>query len=138
MPFRWWKKSSETSTSIPKDPKVVQKLGLTLLNKIAEPCDDRTTLCDVDIVFVHGLGGHFQDTWTFKTGTKAFFWPLDHLAANLPGARIFSYGYATGGLRATKSKARIRDFSKSLLESLRSKRQHEQVICHYPFLRGAR
>ena len=126
MPFRWWKKNSKPNISnqIPEE----ENHGLFLLSKILEPWNDRGAEYDADIVFVHGLGGHFRRTWTYKQEETTFFWPLDALAEQLPGARIFSYGYPSGGLQVTRSEAGIRDFAKDLLEALRSKRRHELVM----------
>ena len=47
---------------------------------------------DESIVFVHGLNGHPQKTWTASNGT---FWPRDLLPANLGEvrARILVWGY---------------------------------------------
>ncbi|KAH6640799.1 Alpha/Beta hydrolase protein [Chaetomium tenue] len=44
----------------------------------------------VDIVFVHGLTGNREETWTHKYGV---FWPRDLLAKDIPNARIWSWGY---------------------------------------------
>jgi alpha-beta hydrolase superfamily lysophospholipase len=46
----------------------------------------------VDIVLVHGLNGHPQNTWTAKNGT---FWPADLLPLTLKTvkARVLVYGY---------------------------------------------
>lgn len=68
----------------------------------------------VDIVFVHGLNGHWKRTWTHKNGT---FWPRDLLPYALPGARVFSYGYPSG-IFANKSVAGLRDFAKHLLDDV--------------------
>ncbi|KAF2841091.1 hypothetical protein M501DRAFT_1013909 [Patellaria atrata CBS 101060] len=50
----------------------------------------------VDIIFVHGLGGHRINTWTLDP-TKKFpvktFWPGDLLPKACPTARILSFGY---------------------------------------------
>ncbi|KAK2757560.1 Serine active site containing protein 1 [Arachnomyces sp. PD_36] len=43
----------------------------------------------VDIVFVHGLHGDSRNTW--KDGSV--FWPADLLPANVPDARILTFGY---------------------------------------------
>ena len=41
------------------------------------------------IVFVHGFGGHFMDTWT----SEDVCWPRDFLKSKLERARIISYQY---------------------------------------------
>lgn len=63
---------------------------------------------------MHGLNGHWKQTWTHKNGT---FWPRDLLPHALPGARIFSYGYPSE-IFANKSVAGLRDFAKHLLDDV--------------------
>ncbi|KAH8429488.1 esterase/lipase family protein [Aspergillus melleus] len=43
----------------------------------------------VDIVFIHGLGGHRENTWTKYN----VFWPQRILPEDVPKARIWSWGY---------------------------------------------
>lgn len=73
-----------------------------------------------DIVFVHGLNGHWSRTWTHdKNGT---FWPKDLLPHIVPSARIFSYGYPSQ-IIGSKSVAKIRDFSTDLLGAITREQQ---------------
>ncbi|KAG8824605.1 hypothetical protein FRC17_009068, partial [Serendipita sp. 399] len=44
----------------------------------------------VDIVAIHGLDGHREQSWTAEDGTM---WLKDLLPADFPNARILSYGY---------------------------------------------
>jgi pimeloyl-ACP methyl ester carboxylesterase len=46
---------------------------------------------EMDIVFVHGLDGHWRDTWTGSH--KSNFWP-NWLAQELPTCRLWSFDYA--------------------------------------------
>ncbi|KGO76243.1 hypothetical protein PITC_036690 [Penicillium italicum] len=45
---------------------------------------------DLDIVFVHGLTGNREKTWTHENGT---LWPRDLLSKDLSTARIMTFGY---------------------------------------------
>lgn len=47
---------------------------------------------NVDIVFVHGLFGHRENTWTGRQN-KDILWPRDLLPADVPNARILTFGY---------------------------------------------
>ncbi|KAJ4287270.1 hypothetical protein N0V90_012668 [Kalmusia sp. IMI 367209] len=50
---------------------------------------------NVDIVFIHGLGGNRKDTWTFEQTREfpASFWPQELLPKQAPTARILTFGY---------------------------------------------
>jgi hypothetical protein len=43
------------------------------------------------IVFIHGLNGHRERTWT--DDATSICWPRDFLPAVVPNARILTYGY---------------------------------------------
>ncbi len=43
---------------------------------------------ELDVVFVHGLGGHFNDTWA----TNGDFWP-EWIAVDNPNYHVWSYSY---------------------------------------------
>lgn len=58
--------------------------GLDILHPSPPTADTAET--QVDIVFVHGLGGTSQSTWS-KDGV---FWPRDLLKEEFPRARIMT------------------------------------------------
>ncbi|GAB1316533.1 hypothetical protein MFIFM68171_06743 [Madurella fahalii] len=94
------------------------------LHKLYPSEIDAPDCSTVDIVLVHGLDGHYEDTWRArdKNGT---LWPChrDFLPAYLPNCRVLSWSYnaTINGLR------RIRDHALSLLVSLRDMREDENT-----------
>jgi hypothetical protein len=50
-------------------------------------------------VFIHGLGGHPERTWTYseksrsKSKVVSVFWPRDLLNKDFPNVRVLTYGY---------------------------------------------
>lgn len=48
---------------------------------------------NIDIVFVHGLGGCRVKTWTWEGHDRSLLWPQDLLRQACPTARILSFGY---------------------------------------------
>ena len=75
---------------------------------------------DVDIVFVHGLTGDRERTWT-KNGTC---WPQSLLPGEIPTARVMTYGYDAYFLRrhGPVLSHRIRDHALDLLNALAASR----------------
>lgn len=65
-------------------PVPIATLGLTEVFSAAEP--------QVDIVFVHGLNGHPEKTWTAENNV---FWPRDLLPSSVGDVpiRVLTYGY---------------------------------------------
>jgi hypothetical protein len=92
----------------PKGP-----LGLTTL---FEP--DLAVPVTADIVFVHGLNGGSQSTWS-KDNRASHFWPKEWLPIDdaFHDVRIHSFGYPSG--LAQESVLNVRDFSSSLLAAVR-------------------
>ncbi|KAI1178951.1 hypothetical protein F4777DRAFT_41545 [Nemania sp. FL0916] len=74
----------------------------------------------IDIIFVHGLGGHSKNTWS-KNHDPSFFWPELWLPfePDIESARIFTFGYNASWRGATKSVSSISDFAKELLFEMR-------------------
>lgn len=93
-------------------------VGLTVLHPTGE---DSAAL--VDIITVHGLAGHPQNTWTnFST---QHYWPSKSLPEDIPKSRIMAFGYSTSNSPFHKSTAIISDIAKQLLSHLINKRNSE-------------
>ncbi|KAH8683389.1 Alpha/Beta hydrolase protein [Tricladium varicosporioides] len=77
----------------------------------------------IDIVFVHGLTGNRESTWTDKTAKV--FWPKDLLAKDLPKARIITFGYDADIIRGLSmaGNGTLRDHGKALAEDLAMRRK---------------
>jgi hypothetical protein len=94
----------------------------------------------VDIVAVHGLGGHYEDTWTWKPAkgkdATPCNWVKDLLPADVSNARIMSFGYDSA-VAFSKSIGDISIFGEQLLQFILLKRESEQqkrrpiiFVCH--------
>jgi hypothetical protein len=77
----------------------------------------------LSIIAVHGLNGHPTKTWTADNGR---FWLQDFLPADLPYARIFTFGY-NSKLTFSKSAAEIKDFAVMLLDEIDNARSASDV-----------
>jgi hypothetical protein len=89
-------------------------LGLKVIHR---PPSER----QVDIVFVHGLGGSSRLTWS-KNRDLHYFWPLKFLPLEpvIKDARILTFGYNSNFRPGSgKNKLSILDFAKDLLFDLK-------------------
>ena len=92
----------------PKGP-----LGLTTLY---EPEPDQPVVADV--IFVHGLDGGSQSTWSLGN-SPALFWPREWLPTDdaFQGVRIHTFGYPSALSR--QSILNVIDFARSLLAAVK-------------------
>jgi hypothetical protein len=99
--------------------------GLFFLNEqhFRDVIKAREVRCSVDIVALHGINGDAYDTWTHRNGK---LWLRDFLAQQLPGARIFTFGYPSE-VAFTLATGRLGDFARSLLEELNYVRRTAEV-----------
>jgi len=96
------------------------RFGLRLIPSLPLEPSTAPYNSDLDIVAVHGLGGDFFKTWTKSSnreGEKDIFWLSQLLPIDLPGARVYSFGYESRPA-FSRSVATIREFAKQLLQSL--------------------
>ncbi|KAF4893329.1 Protein SERAC1 [Colletotrichum fructicola] len=91
----------------------------------------------VDIVFVHGLTGNREKTWTAHGATEP--WPKMLLPAEIPDARILTFGYDADvvNLKDVVSTNRIANHSWKLLTDLARVRENDETnnrpiifVCH--------
>lgn len=84
--FRFLRPNSEHSSAVKGNPPQ-NDLGLTI---VADPGAER----NIDLVFIHGLGGMSQTTWAYEGKSKCF-WPKEWLPKErgMETARIMTWGY---------------------------------------------
>ena len=107
----------------PKGP-----LGLTTLSR-----PDPEVVVAVDLIFVHGLNGGSQSTWSHMN-RKSYYWPKEWLPTDedFGGVRIHAFGYPSSVNR--ESVLNVRDFGWMLLAAIRDSPiiKHDKVrqTCH--------
>ncbi|KAI0100891.1 Alpha/Beta hydrolase protein [Nemania sp. FL0031] len=72
---------------------------------------------NMDVVAIHGLNGHYMDTWKEKSGVM---WLRDLLPEKLPNARIMTFKYDASV--TSMSTSSVRDIANNLMQSLFDKR----------------
>lgn len=81
---------------------------------------------DVDIVAIHGFNGDARESWTHVD--SGVFWLQHLLPHDLPGSRIYSYGYPAP-LLFNRSTAQIRHYATQLLSALVCEREDDVSTC---------
>ncbi len=105
-----------------------KNMGLSLIHEADPSHSSAISICD--IVFVHGLGGHPRKTWTSPRSDT--YWPRDFLPADIPNARILTYGYDFS-IASFATLVSVSAVAESLLESLAEKRTPIQEVRLYSF-----
>ena len=76
-------------------------------------------------MFIHGLNGHPQHTWTHSK--SGFFWPWE-LRNELKRSRVMTFGYNAGvKSELTENFIRIKGIAASLTGGLANKRRTREV-----------
>ena len=104
--------------------------GLRLFNESNRFCREKGGF-EVDIVAVHGLNGHRDETWesndlSTPDSTRKSLWLRDALPLDFPGSRIFSFGY-NSGVWMSDSISSIDEFARQLLNDLALCRREHAV-----------
>lgn len=79
----------------------------------------------VDIVAIHGITGDAHETWTHANGK---LWLRDFVPQNLPGARVFTFGYPADVFRSTDTGGNFDTWARQLLEWLTNVRRKEVIL----------
>ena len=84
---------------------------------------------DPSIVFIHGLTGGRESTWTAKGAAAC--WPEVFLPNDLSEARIITYGYDADVVNfwSMASQNTVRDHSQKFLTSLANLRDSTGTVC---------
>jgi len=114
--------SDKSATLLPATEAVQISSGLNRLDEPTEPLDSRLSSSstlhaehNVDIIALHGLGGHGFNTFRHPNETM---WLKDLLPKDVPGARIYTYSYDSA-VAFSRNTETIRDYGRRLLENLR-------------------
>lgn len=89
------------------------------------------------IVFVHGLTGHREKTWTAPDATES--WPKTLIPTKIPNARVLTFGYdaSVADWRSMVSESRVGNHAQNLLNALANFREDDDTnerpiifVCH--------
>jgi protein SERAC1 len=80
------------------------------------------------IIFVHGLTGDREKTWTAKSASAP--WPRTLLPSKVPNARVLTFGYDAyvADWQGMVSKNRIGNHSMNLLTAVATYREDDDTV----------
>lgn len=76
----------------------------------------------VDIIAIHGLNGHRDETWTDKSTGLNWLADPTCLSKDIPGVRVLSFGYNSASY-FSRGDANIQDFASELLAAIKANRK---------------
>lgn len=84
--------------------------------------------CPPSIVFVHGLTGGQESTWTAKGAEES--WPKSLLPLELSNVRVWAYGYDAyvADWKSVVSTNRVENHAKNLLSALANRREKDETV----------
>jgi len=129
---RWGRKNAPDK--VDRAPSLVSDAGPHIWDCLPAG-DNGDTPPALDIVFVHGLRGHYLNTWsTADKRTGRIFWPGDFLRDDVKDARVISWGYdamaASAQPGSVVSQNSIFGHAGSLLNDLANVRKDDPV-CYW-------
>ncbi|KAI1120345.1 Alpha/Beta hydrolase protein [Nemania abortiva] len=122
MSFKLWREGRSFSYSwkgTKEVPAIKPNCGIKVLYEPHNPI--------VDLVFVHGITGHRDHTWSADRNSDP--WPKLMLPSRIPEARILTFGYDASviGFWRSISRNSIGDHSNNLLSALSSFRSNAEL-----------
>ncbi|KAI8623314.1 hypothetical protein F5Y19DRAFT_459002 [Xylariaceae sp. FL1651] len=119
--------SNRRQVSIPGTISKPSDFGLHILTDQDDQDPDA-----IDIVALHGLNGHWKETWRATNSTGGSMWLQDFLPYQIPRARVMSFGYDS--LVFSKSVANVSIFAEQLLEALMAERNRPGNLQSRPII----
>ncbi|KAI4178404.1 MAG: hypothetical protein LQ346_007462 [Caloplaca aetnensis] len=94
---------------------MVSRIGLT---ELYHPPNDKVPTAQV--IFVHGLFGHPEKTWSVEKKDELLLWPKTLLPRVIPDAQVFTWGYDADidGFFSSAGQSTIHEHAGSLLSDL--------------------
>ncbi|KAJ2981238.1 hypothetical protein NUW58_g6735 [Xylaria curta] len=141
-PFRWRRGAESRSDPSPSDYSATScSSSSSSSSRTIFPSGIKQLHCPlkstVDIVFIHGLTGDRERTWTVEGASEP--WPKTLLPSKLPTARILTFGYDAyvADWKSVVSQNRIANHAYNLLTSLAHYRDDDNTnehpiifVCH--------
>jgi hypothetical protein len=88
-----------------------------------------TRYSPTSIIFIHGLTGDREKTWTVKNAAAS--WPQSLLPSKIPNARVLTFGYDAYVVdwQGVVSENKIGNHAMNLLSSVAGYREEDDTVC---------